>query len=144
MFEGLLLAAALSMPQHLRTVTVNAPNAALTLQVARTEAEREFGLMNVTYLSPHTGMVFVFRQDAPEEFWMKDTLVPLDMVFVAADGRVRTVFENVPATMPNTPDDRIPRRDGKAMYVIELPAFEASKDGVAPGVRLDGLVRLGG
>lgn len=139
MFSAIVLAAALQV-QHLPTITVDAPSAKLTLQVARTEAQREFGLMNVTKLPPHTGMVFVFDQDAPEEFWMKDTLIPLDMVFVASTGWVRDVFEDVPATTAATPDEKIPRRDGQAQYVIELPAFEAAKDGITVGTMLPALV----
>lgn len=141
MFNALLLALTTSV-QHLPTTVVRAPDATLTLQVARTEEQREFGLMNVSYLLPHTGMVFVFDRDQPVEFWMKDTIVPLDMVFVAPSGVVRTVFEDVPSTQPDTPDDKIPRRDGEAKFVLELPAFEAKKDGIETGVRLSGLAGL--
>lgn len=134
--------AATPAPQHLTTMTLHAPKADLTLQIATTESQRELGLMSVTNLAPHTGMVFVFSQDAPEEFWMKDTFVPLDMVFVGKDGTVRSVAANVPATKADTPDDRIPRRPGNAMYVIELAAGEAAKDGIAPGASLAGLTVL--
>ncbi len=81
----------------LPTVVVHAPRADLTLEVARTEAQREHGLMDRTAIAPHTGMIFVFeRRRRPSNFWMKDTLVPLDMIFIAADGTVRRVFANVP------------------------------------------------
>ncbi|HET9030988.1 MAG TPA: DUF192 domain-containing protein [Candidatus Aquilonibacter sp.] len=141
MFSAFVLAATLTV-QHLPTVTVRAPKATLTLQVAKTEDEREFGLMNVTKLAPHTGMVFVFDQDALVEFWMKNTLVPLDMVFVGPDGIVRSVAANVPATTPDTPDDKIPRRSAKAKYVIELPAGEAEKDGITGSVALPEIATL--
>ncbi|HTX56003.1 MAG TPA: DUF192 domain-containing protein [Candidatus Acidoferrales bacterium] len=137
---ALLVAMATPSPQHLATIVVHAPNADLQLQVAATDEERELGLMSVTYLPPHTGMVFVFDQDAPVEFWMKDTLVPLDMVFVAADGTVRSVASDVPVVSETTPDDQIPRREGIAKYVIELPAGEATKDGISAGVRLGDLL----
>jgi uncharacterized membrane protein/uncharacterized membrane protein (UPF0127 family) len=129
-------------PQQLPTVTVHAPKATLTLQVAKSEDERETGLMSVTRLPAHTGMVFVFDEDAPVMFWMKDTLVPLDMVFLAADGTVRSVAANVPVVSETTPDDQIPRRSGTAKYVIELPAGEAQKDGIATGVQLRELPTL--
>jgi uncharacterized protein len=137
-----LLAVATPAPQHLPAIAVHAPYATLTLQVAKTEDQRETGLMSVTHLPAHTGMVFVFDQDAPVEFWMKDTLVPLDMVFVAADGTVRSVAANVPVVPEDAPDDSIPRRAGTAKYVIELPAGEAKKDGIAPGVHLPELTQL--
>ncbi len=134
---ALLVAVATPSPQHLPTITVQAPHATLTLQIAKTEDERELGLMSVTKLPAHTGMVFVFDQDAPVEFWMKNTFVPLDMVFVGGDGQVRAVAAKVPSTTPQTPDEKIPRRRATAKYVIELPSGEAAKDGIVEGVRLD-------
>jgi uncharacterized membrane protein (UPF0127 family) len=73
---------------------------------------------------------------------MKDTLIPLDMVFVGADGTVTGVFPNVPVVDPSTPDDQIPRRNGTGMYVIELPAGEALNDGIRNGVHLTDLKKL--
>lgn len=134
---ALLVAVATPSPQHLSTIAVQAPRATLTLQVAKTEDQRELGLMSVMSLPKHTGMVFVFDQDAPVEFWMKNTFIPLDMVFVGADGAVRAVAANVPSTTADTPDEKIPRRSATAKYVIELPAGEAAKDGIASGVHLD-------
>lgn len=145
MISALVLALAtmspepLPTPQHLATIAVRAPWATLRLQVADTEDERERGLMSVTLLPPHTGMLFVFDQDATVEFWMKDTLVPLDMVFVKRDGIVTSVARNVPVVPTDTPDEKIPRRQGVGMYVIELPANEAGRDGIVPGVRLGDL-----
>ena len=131
------LPTALPTPQRLSTITVQAPRATLALQVAKTDDQRERGLMSVTKMAPHTGMVFVFAKDAGVEFWMKNTLVPLDMVFVGPDGIVRSVAANVPSTKPDTPDEKIPRRYGNAQYVIELPGGEAEKDGITGGVHLD-------
>jgi uncharacterized protein len=142
-FAVLLAAVAPSpAPPTPAPITVHAPKALLTLEVARTEAEREHGLMNRTSLAPHTGMVFVFDQDAPVEFWMKNTLIPLDMVFVGADGVVRDVAVNVPVVPSDTPDDKIPRRDGTALFVLELPAKEAAKDGIVTGTHLQDLRKL--
>lgn len=121
----------------LTTMTVHAPRHDLVLEVARTEVQREHGLMDRKTLAAHTGMLFVFDTDQQVAFWMKDTLVPLDMVFIAADGRVRRVFANVPVVAPSLGDDRIPRESAAARYVIELPANEAAEDGIAAGVQLD-------
>ena len=123
-------------PQALHVMSLAAPRAQLRVQVARTEPQRERGLMGVRKLAPHTGMIFVFESDAPIEFWMKDTLIPLDMVFIGADGVVRQVFANVPVVPADTPDSRIPRRDGVAKYVLELPAGEAPLDGFVRGARI--------
>lgn len=143
MFEAILLAAAMASPvptpQALPVVTLRAPAAQLNVQVATTEAERERGLMGVTHLQPHTGMLFVFDNDAPVAFWMKDTLIPLDMVFSGADGVVRRVYARVPTVPLTLPDNRIPIEQGHAKYVIELAAGEAQSDGLKPGVRITGL-----
>jgi uncharacterized membrane protein (UPF0127 family) len=126
-----VLAAALSL------VTIHAPKADLRLEVARTPADREYGLMNRASLAPHTGMIFVFPLDAQVQFWMKNTLVPLDMMWVGADGTVRQVDANVAVVAPSLPDAQIPIESGNGQFVIELPAGEAAKDGIASGVRLD-------
>ena len=147
MFEALVLVVALAQtlpapvptPQNLHAISISAPRAQLRVQIAMTEAQRERGLMGVTKLAEHTGMLFVFSADAPIEFWMKDTLIPLDMVFIGRNGVVRTVFANVPIVPLDTADDRIPRRDGIAKYVLELPAGEAARDGFTRGVRISNL-----
>ncbi len=147
MFEALAIGLALVQsspqpmptPQKLAMVAIAAPRAHLRVQVARTEAQRERGLMGVRYLPAHTGMLFVFDTDAPIEFWMKDTLVPLDMIFIGKDGIVRTVFANVPVVPADTADDRIPRRDGFAKFVLELPANEAARDGLTTGTKIGSL-----
>lgn len=147
MFEALLLAVALAQsspapvptPQVLPAIWLSAPHARLRVQIARTEQQRERGLMGVRTLAAHTGMLFVFDTDAPIEFWMKDTLVPLDMVFIGKNGIVRTVFANVPIVPLDSPDTAIPRRDGIAKYVLELPAGEAARDGFRYGVHISNL-----
>lgn len=126
-----LLAAALP------TVALHAPRADLTLEVARTDSQRARGLMDRKTVPAHTGMIFVFDSDSLVDFWMKDTLVPLDMIFVAADGTVRRVYANVPVLHAGTGDEAIPREGGTAKYVIELHAGEAAQDGIATGVKLD-------
>lgn len=139
MFElilALLVAAATPAPSGLPVVVVAAPQASLRLEVARTEPQREHGLMDRTSLPAHTGMLFVFEQDGPLTFWMKDTLVPLDMVFVAANGTVRSVATAVQPAPKSAADATIPLEPGVGKYVIELPSGEAARDGIKPGVRL--------
>lgn len=126
-------------PQALPAIIVRAPDAALRVQVARTPDQRERGLMSVRRLAPHTGMIFIFDEDAEVAFWMKDTLIPLDMVFVGSDGSVRKVFVRVPVVSPRLPDAQIPLEQGNAKYVIELPAGEAAHDGLRAGAHLTGL-----
>jgi uncharacterized membrane protein (UPF0127 family) len=117
---------------------VRTPTTELRLRVADDVATRTVGLMCVLALAPQTGMIFVFSGgDVEHNFWMKNTLIPLDMVWVRANGQVTTVAANVPATTVETPDDKIPNRSGRGTYVIELAAGEASRDGIVPGAKLD-------
>ncbi len=141
MREAFALVLALAMPaaQHLPTLVAIAPRAALTLQVARTEDQREIGLMDVRSLAEHTGMLFVFPIDGPVAFWMKDTLIPLDMVFVGSDGKVRGVAARVPIVPVTMPDENIPLERGVAKYVIELSSGEAEQDGIVVGTIVKGL-----
>src|ERR1044071_3150495 len=64
------------------------------VEVALNEAERARGLMYRERLGPYDGMLFDFYQDAPVSFWMKNTLIPLDMVFIAGDGTIKHVHAN--------------------------------------------------
>jgi len=123
-------------------VSVQAPKAALRLEVADTPKTREVGLMYRRSLLAHTGMVFVFRTDSIVGFWMKNTLMPLDMIFISSDGVVRAVYANVPASTLQTPESKIARRSGEGKFVFELPPGEAAKDGLVPGARVTGLQNL--
>lgn len=136
---ALATAAPVPTPQSLPLVTLNAPQATLHVQVAATPAQRERGLMGVTKLAQHTGMLFVFDRDENVAFWMKDTLIPLDMVFVSNDGVVRAIYPKVPVVSRSLTDAQIPIEQGAAKFVIELPAGEAAKDGLRPRARVRGL-----
>lgn len=121
----------------LPVIAVRAPRATLRLALVRTSADAELGLMCVRRLAPHAGMLFVFPADDVRQFWMKKTLLSLDMLFVGSDGIVRSVAERVPASTQATPDDRIARRDGAGRYVIELAAGAARAAGIVRGTHLD-------
>jgi uncharacterized membrane protein (UPF0127 family) len=136
---SLLLSAAVALPSpnpSLPVTYVRAPAACLTLETATTPQEQERGLMSRTSLPVHTGMLFVFDRDDPVSFWMKDTLVPLDMIFVASNLRVRQIFARVPPVPSGTPDEKIRVETASARYVIELPSGEAARDGIARGAQL--------
>ena len=63
-------------------------------EIMRTEAEREQGLMFRPYLPEMRGMLFDFGQERPVQMWMKDTLIPLDMIFIRGDGTIARVIAN--------------------------------------------------
>jgi uncharacterized membrane protein (UPF0127 family) len=82
-------------------------------------------------------MIFVFAgPERVQDFWMKNTLVPLDMVFVSFGGVVTSVARDVPATPRDTSDDRVARRSGRGLYVIELGAGDAALHGIVRGTKL--------
>lgn len=66
----------------------------ISIEIANTEASREYGLMNRRFLPENRGMLFEFETEAPVTFWMKDTLIPLDMIFIAHDGRIVGIAQN--------------------------------------------------
>lgn len=106
--------------------------AALTLVVADTPDERRRGLMDRSGI-PEDGMVFVYPDEAPRRFWMKDTRIPLDMIFVADDGTVVHVAHASPP--PEGRDDADLRRYGgvPARYVVEVERGTANATGIRPG-----------
>ncbi len=92
----------------------------LAVLVAQTPAQRSHGLMEVTDLPVGTGMVFLFDEDGTTGFWMKNTLIPLDIAYVAADGWVVSTTTMVPCP----PDESCPSYppDGPYRLAIEVPA----------------------
>ena len=118
------------------TIALLAPRASLQIQVVDSYETRERGLMCITDLPRDAGMIFVFPVAGRLDFWMKDTRIPLDMIWVASDGSVTSVAANVPRTRPDAPDTEIARRSGEGRYVIELATGEAARAGIRRGTKL--------
>lgn len=107
-------------------------NFTFSIEVVDNDASRERGLMFRTSLAPDAGMLFDFLTPQPVEFWMVNTLIPLDMVFIAADGTVRNIHANA------RPQDPTPiPSDGPVQFVLEIPGGRAAEIGLAPGDRMD-------
>lgn len=103
----------------------------VTVELARTEPERERGLMHRTSLPPDAGMLFLFDESADHTFWMKNTLLPLDMVFIDDDGRIVGIVESA------EPLTTVPRSVGApSRYVLEVNGGWARAHGVRPGDRV--------
>jgi uncharacterized protein len=75
----------------------------LRVRIAETPAERAAGLMHVMALPPNDGMAFVFGGPVTDRFWMKDTLIPLSVAFVAQDGTIVSVSDMDPCTADPCP-----------------------------------------
>lgn len=101
-----------------------------TIEVADEPTERAAGLMFRQTMDDDRGMLFVFPRAQPVSFWMKNTPMPLDLVFIGEDGKVIAVLPGEPfSTASITPD--APTR-----FVLELKAGTAQKAGIVDGVRL--------
>lgn len=98
------------------------------VEIADTGASREQGLMFRKKLAPNRGMLFDFKTPQPVAFWMKNTLIPLDMIFIAPDGRVVSVARNA-RPLDETP---IPS-GGDVVGVLEIAGGRAAQIGVEPG-----------
>jgi uncharacterized protein len=99
--------------------TITIDDRALTVAVADTPSARGRGLMGVTELGELDGMLFVFEADTDIGFWMKDTLIPLDIGFFAADGAYVAKLSMDPCTTEDCPtyEAGAPYR-----YAVEAPA----------------------
>jgi uncharacterized membrane protein (UPF0127 family) len=105
----------------------------IVADVVDTPASRETGLMCRTKLKPDYGMLFAFPAEMDLNFWMKNTLVSLDIVWIGADKRVTVVHANMPKSTTSTPDDKVAVAGGRGQWVLELPAGAAAKRGLKPG-----------
>jgi uncharacterized membrane protein (UPF0127 family) len=73
-----------------------------TVEIARTANQQELGLMNRRSLAPDAGMLFPFDPPRPASFWMRDTLIPLDMIFIRPNGTIARIAANT-VPMSETP-----------------------------------------
>ncbi|WP_134671555.1 DUF192 domain-containing protein [Halorussus marinus] len=114
------------------TFVTDRGNVTVSLEVAATKPERREGLMNRESLPDRHGMVFVYDGADRRSFWMKNTLVALDIIFVAPDGTVLNVEHATPGPEDEGELDRY-RSDGDARYVVELERGFANETGVGHG-----------
>jgi uncharacterized protein len=101
------------------------------VEMAVTPEEQAKGLMFRRELAEKQGMLFDFHREQPTSFWMKNTYIPLDMIFIRADGRILRIAENtVPLSEALVPSG------GPVRAVLEVIAGTAKKLGIAPGDRV--------
>ncbi|EKE44175.1 putative lipoprotein [Oceaniovalibus guishaninsula JLT2003] len=105
--------------------------AAFAVEIADDPAERAQGLMNRPSMPRGAGMLFIYEQPQRASFWMRNTLIPLDMIFVGADGIVRRIHENA-VPLDETP---IPGGDG-VLAVLEINGGLAGQLGISEGSQL--------
>jgi hypothetical protein len=105
--------------------------ARFSIELADDDAERAQGLMNRDYLAQSAGMLFVYPQAKPVTFWMKNTLIPLDMIFIDASGVVQKVHSNA---IPHDTTAISGGDDIKA--VLEINGGLARRMGIGPGTQI--------
>ena len=101
------------------------------VEVAATPATRAQGLMYRTELAPGAGMLFDFERDQVASMWMKNTFIPLDMVFADRAGVVRRIVHDVRPRSLDTVSSRVPVR-----AVLEIAGGEAHRIGLSQGDRI--------
>ncbi len=109
------------------------PYATISVEIARTSKELQNGLMYRTHLPENNGMLFVFPTESHQSFWMRNTLIPLDMLFLKEDGRIVTIHK----TTKTQSDQQYPSSE-PAKYGIELPAGTVGHLGIRLGDRAVG------
>ncbi len=107
------------------TVTMTGAAHRFNVEVARSEAEQEQGLMFRTSLPKDGGMLFPFAKPKIASFWMKNTLIPLDMIFVRSDGSIDRIAEN---TIPESLEPVA--SGGEVAAVLELAGGTAAELGI--------------
>ncbi len=101
------------------------------VELADEPSERSQGLMFRDSMDPAAGMLFVYERPGRAQFWMKNTLIPLDMIFADSTGRVTRVHSNA------VPGDLTPIDGGDGVvYVLEVNGGLAAKLGIGPGAEL--------
>ena len=99
-----------------------------TVEVVDTPETRAQGLMYRQELADDAGMLFDFREERPVSFWMRNTYIPLDMLFIEADGTILNIHVNArPHDTTSIPSD------GPVQFVLEIPGGRSDELGIAAG-----------
>ena len=105
-------------------------NATVSVKVADTDEKRRVGLMNAASLSENEGMIFVFDYPAYHSFWMKDTLIPLEILFIDEDWKITDIKEMDPC---EGVDCAAYSPSKKILYAVELNGNFSERHGISTG-----------
>ncbi|HZZ25668.1 MAG TPA: DUF192 domain-containing protein [Roseiarcus sp.] len=109
-------------------IVTSAGQHAFQVEIANNDATREHGLMDRRYMAADHGMLFEFDREAPVSFWMKNTYIPLDMIFIAPSGVVAHI-----ATNAEPLSERVIPSGGPCIAVLELNGGTAASIGLKVG-----------
>lgn len=116
---------------HLPTVTMQIGSKSFTLEIANTPGTREYGLMRRDSMPQDHGMIFVFDHEQRLGFYMKNTRIPLDIIYINAAGKVVSIKQMKPYDLTTTPSD------APAKWAIELNQGAAADAGAKVGDTLE-------
>lgn len=117
-----------TLPTEMVVISTAAGDVTFKAEVAATEAQRSVGLMNRKDMATDAGMLFIFDGEGERYFWMKNTYLSLDMIFIAADGRIVSIAKD---TVPLS--EKIVASGAPAQYVLEVLAGTSERLGLAAG-----------
>jgi uncharacterized membrane protein (UPF0127 family) len=127
------LAAQTEAPREDLVVATDAGERVFQVEIADDQAERALGLMYRREMDDDEGMLFDFGSEQPASFWMRNTYISLDMLFIKADGTIESIAERA------TPlsDESIPSK-GSVRYVLEINGGLSDELGIEPGDAISG------
>jgi hypothetical protein len=117
-------------PSGLPMTTLQVGSKSYDVEIAADDASREHGLMERDELPADHGMIFIFPDCQPRDFWMKHTRFPLDIIYADDSAKVVSTHTMKPYDLNTTPSD------GPAKYAIELLAGQLQSNGIKPGDHL--------
>jgi uncharacterized membrane protein (UPF0127 family) len=121
-------------PQNLAATTLKVGMHSIRAQLATTPMQRQIGLMHRREMPSHEGMLFVFDEPQQQCFWMRNTLIPLSIAFLAEDGTV----VNLADMKPQSDESHCSAKPVR--FVLEMNQGWFAKRGVKPGTRISGEV----
>jgi uncharacterized membrane protein (UPF0127 family) len=127
----LLLTSLISCSPRLATISVRIGGVPFRLEVARTEEQKARGLMHRRSLGEREGMLFVYEADEHLSFWMKNTTIPLTLVFLSREGEILQIAELKPLSLRPVTSERAAR------HALELPLGALDRLGVGVGERIE-------
>ena len=128
----LLLVTACSSADNRLVLHTSSGDYAFNVEIADTNESRAKGLMFRTSLAPDAGMLFDYHQEQNASFWMQNTLIPLDMIFIGADGVVKNIHVNAKPMDTTSIPSGVPVR-----FVLEVAGGRSREIGLAVGDRME-------
>ena len=126
-----------------KTVVIHSSETNVThtfeIELARTEREKQTGLMYRDSLAPDHGMLFLYDQDFLPHFWMKNVSIDLDMLFLSADGKIEDIERAVPCEPIGKGECILYTPSRPVRYILEILGGESEKQGIKVGDVVEGI-----